>query len=133
MSNINNLLARILADYSFFLQFRDDPKNAIEAYRLTPGETAAINDQSSRFWTDVRGVVAQNEEPHNTEHRPAQFRLKIYNKTSHMVASRSAIESFKLEEELKRPEIANALHSIHAASSDSERSDGVSDLIDNIG
>ncbi len=53
MPNLNDFLSRIQADHTFYLQFRQDPEEALAPYELSAEERTAVTESREQLWTPV--------------------------------------------------------------------------------
>jgi hypothetical protein len=53
MPNLNGFLSRIQIDHTFYLQFRQDPEEALASCELGAAERAAVTGSRQQLWTRV--------------------------------------------------------------------------------
>jgi hypothetical protein len=114
MPNLNDLLLRIQTDYAFYLQFRNNPEEALTFYELSAEERAALNRPDPQIW-DRLGWITQ--------------RAKCLTSTNHFVALRSD----DLAAKIALPEVEQTIAKIRDLSVHAERLAAVSALVEQIG
>jgi hypothetical protein len=50
MPNLNDFLTRIQTDHTFYLQFRQDPGEALVPYELSAEERTAVTESREQLW-----------------------------------------------------------------------------------
>jgi hypothetical protein len=115
MPNLDDFLSRIQTDHTFYLQFRQNPEEALAGYELSAEERAAVTGSRQQLWTRVG-------------------RSSSYWKIGcNYVMLESDELEFNATATLERPEVKNTIGEIRKASMDSDRLTSVMALIERIG
>jgi hypothetical protein len=115
MPNLTDFLSRIQTDHAFYLQFRQNPEEALGAYELSPEERAALTQ--------------------SCEHLRARLgQLNSYLKTSCTHALLGSDEpQFNVGAALGRPEVQNTIGEIRRTTSAGDGLTSVLALMEQIG
>ena len=115
MPNLNDFLSRIQADHTFYLEFRQNPDEALAPYELSTEERAALTESGEQ----LRARLGQ---------------LNSYLKTSCTHALLGSDEpEFNVGAALGRPEVQITIGEIRRASTDGDGLAPVLELMDQIG
>jgi hypothetical protein len=115
MPNLDDFLSRIQTDHAFYMQFRQNPEEAVTPYELSAEERVVLSQPREQLWKRVG-------------------RSSSYWKTncSHLLLGSAELE-FSAAAALGRPEIRNTIDEIHKANMEGERLTSVLALIEQIG
>jgi len=115
MPNLNDFLSRIQTDHAFYLQFRQDPEEALAPYELSAEERTAVTESREQLWECLGRVTS-------------------YWKTGcNYVLLGSGELEFDAAATLGRAEIRDTIDEIRMASVDGERLTSVLTLLEQIG
>src|ERR1700730_14849404 len=112
MPNLNDFLSRIQADHTFYLQFRQDPEEALAPYELSAEERTAVTESREQLWTPVGRSSS----------------CWKYYSCNYVLLGSGELE-FNAAAAYGRPEIRNTVDEIRMATVGSERSKSVLALV----
>ena len=103
MPNLDDFFSRIQTDHTFYLQFRQNPEEAMACYNLSDEERAALIESREQLRARLR-------------HPNSYRRISC---THALLASDE--RAFHVAAALERPEVKNTIGEIREASVDSDR------------
>jgi hypothetical protein len=115
MPSLDDFLSRIQTDHTFYLQFRQNPEEALAGYELSTEERATLTESREQLWTRLGQITS-------------------YWKTGcNYVLLGSGELEFDADKALARPEVRNAIDDIRSKRIDSDRLTPVLALMEQIG
>jgi hypothetical protein len=116
MPNLNDFLSRIQTDRTFYLQFRQDPEEALAPYELSAEERTAVTESREQLWTRVGRSSS----------------CWKYYSCNYVLLGSGELE-FNAAAAYGRPEIRNTIGEIRMATADQDRLPPVLVLMEQIG
>jgi hypothetical protein len=113
MPDFSDFLSRIQTDHAFYLQFRQNPQEALASYELSVEEQAALTQSD----VQLSAFTGRRETTHLST-------------TSALVMADLQFEAAAV---IRRPEVQQIIAQIWSASAHSQRLAAVSTLIEHIG
>jgi hypothetical protein len=115
MPALKDFLSRIQTDYSFYLQFQDNPQEALASYELTADQRAALTESDAQLSV----LLGQSATPLHT--------------TNNFLPLESTEPEFNPAVVLKRSEVRKTIEQILSSGAHSDRMRSILALMEEIG
>jgi hypothetical protein len=132
MPNLDDFLSRIQTDHAFYLQFRQNPEEALAGYELSSEELASLITRGRQLWSQLGQFLPSAESLGPSSRTDFGFdqALKTNIAWIRIRQSGSGSLDFSPEVVLRKPEVQQAISRIRGAGAHEDRVAAVLTLLE---